>query len=451
MTTSEVEEQPAAAAAQPRERWWWAHLLGILLVAVLITVLHSQAFTRLSLLDETQHGDSLYRAARGEIVRAGDLIGPEIIAEFEIRGGYFGSELEPFENSAYAHPPTYYFLTAAPARLIRFLTPVESLLTAGRLVGALWSWAALVVLWDACRRRGAGVVARWGVVLLLAATPATLHFTATVNTDAAAAFTGALVVWAVLRWDEGWDGRVGLAVLAGVGVFVGMVKFTHLMAVGAGALFLLLRSAPVRAAGVAAGTGLRSIARRIDRRRVLAATTLLGAGLLASAFWLAVAAGTAQVDPSTFAINEQYEVDTFDWRTAAANLRAMASPFGDGHIPHELGLLKELPLRRLLDWLVLGAVFGAAIMAAAPWQRSLAQGFSFAMVVGGPLFVVILYVTQGLYFAVPPRYGLALAPGLLLLVAVASRTRAYTWGLLAFGAVTYGATLYVLLNPVPPA
>jgi hypothetical protein len=428
-----------------REPWWWAHLLGLLIVALVITVLHSQAFTRISLLDETQHGDSLYRAARGEIVRAGDLIGPEMIAEARLRGHYTGGEVEPFENSAYAHPPTYYFLTSVPARVIRFLTPVDSLITAGRLVGALWSWAALMVLWDACRRRGAGVVARWGVALLLAATPATLHFTATVNPDAAATFTGALVTWAVLRWDEGHGGRIGLALLAGAAAFAGMVKFTHLMAVGAGALFLLLRSAPVRAAG----TGVRGYLQRIDRRQVLAAAVVLGAGVLASALWLVAAAAMARVDPSTFAINEQYQVDAFNWRSVAGNVRVMATPFGDGHVPIELVVLKELPLRRLLDYLVLGAVLGGAIMAVRSWQRSMAQAWTFAMLIGGPLFVVILYATQGLYFAVPPRYGLALAPGLLLLVAVASRARSYSWGLLVFGVITYAASVVVMLNPGP--
>ena len=156
---------------QPTRRSRWAGFrdapnrteilaLTALLVLVLDVIsLKVHAYQRLSPIDELHHVDYLIKSADGELLRRGDVIGPETRKEGACRGvdapGYSadcGDEawLAGREfNTEEIQPPAYYFLTAWMARLLRPFIGTSSLVAAGRMVGAFWLGAGVVAVWVA--------------------------------------------------------------------------------------------------------------------------------------------------------------------------------------------------------------------------------------------------------------------------------------------------------------
>jgi 4-amino-4-deoxy-L-arabinose transferase-like glycosyltransferase len=101
-------------------------------------------------------------------------------------------------NTAAVHPPGYYFATAAVASILVAVHGTHDLVTAGRLVGILWLGLGLALTWFAARRLGSGTAARTAVIMMVASAPAVVYYDSIINTDAAAIFAGALVLWATL-------------------------------------------------------------------------------------------------------------------------------------------------------------------------------------------------------------------------------------------------------------
>ena len=144
-----------------------ALLLGV--VSILFVSLHVEHYTKLSPLDELQHIDYLFRSP--EIVAPGDKVGNEALRQEACRGVDAPAFVLPpcsptatydphvFQekgyNTAALNTPLYYSITHAVGRVILTLPGVEDMVDAGRLVGALWLWAGLVLTYLAGRRLGA--------------------------------------------------------------------------------------------------------------------------------------------------------------------------------------------------------------------------------------------------------------------------------------------------------
>lgn len=459
------------AAPRARARRAWPHLLGLAAVAAAVVVLHVLGFVRLSLIDEIQHTDSLYRAARWELVRAGDRIGGETIDEVARRRAVAADTIGAIHNTAYVHPPTYYVVTAQAARAVKAVLGLDSLVTAGRLVGAAWLAAALALGWAAAGHLGAPPAARWGALLLLVSSPPVLHFSATVNPDGAALLVGAAVLLAVLRFEAG---RSGLPTLAAVALLAAAIKLTHLLVVGAAALYLLARAvrrsgagsgqtdaggpavtgpdavAPHRLDGGASGEGTRSWGWTVARRQVAAAAVLLGVGLATTATWAVVVGALAEADVATLPMTEAARAESFQAQWLVDGLTAMVTPTGpgSGFVPAEFADLRLLPFASVLDWLVFGAIVGALLYARAGERtRTLGAALGAAMILGGPLFVVANYFFQQAHFRPQDRYGLSLALPLAAVVAACSARRRVARAVLGLGLLALAATLAVLATP----
>ena len=120
-------------------------------------------------------------------------------------------------NTAYIHPPTYYFLTSvlsAPGRFLD-LEPV----TAGRIAGGAWLCLGLLLTWIVGRRLRIDDVALCGTLLLIGVMPSVIYSSSVINPDAASLPVGAAALlltleaerraWLVAMGSVGWsrDGR----------------------------------------------------------------------------------------------------------------------------------------------------------------------------------------------------------------------------------------------------
>lgn len=196
--------------------------LGLLALVTTLVALSVHRAPQLSPFDEWTHADYAYQISHGHLPAKGSLIAPEILREFSCHGLWTPANLPPCgtenpsagqypsrgEDYNYSHPPLYYAVTGVITRVVDALIPGEHFITIARLVGILWLFAAMMVLYFAVRMFGAA----WQFALAAAATipliPLVLHGGSTVNNDAAAPLCGALALWllgwVLVRKRTGW-------------------------------------------------------------------------------------------------------------------------------------------------------------------------------------------------------------------------------------------------------
>src|SRR6478672_4908576 len=147
-----------------------AAAVALMALAAVLVVLHVRAYTALSPLDELQHVDYLDQASRFDFVHDGERVGQLAMREQACRTvdspGFVSPpcharHLTPVQfqeggfNTASGDPPTYYAVTGLLARVAIHLPGVDSLVTGGRLVGALWLGLGLIGTFVLARRLGA--------------------------------------------------------------------------------------------------------------------------------------------------------------------------------------------------------------------------------------------------------------------------------------------------------
>src|SRR5262245_20124144 len=202
---------PAAEAAPASRRWRRPGALsvvplGLLALALVLVGLHVREYRIVSPIDELQHIDYALKASQGELVRRGDHEGQEALREEACRGldnpmplpscearSYDPTDFqEEGYNTAYAHPPGYYWVSGIGGRLLAALPGVGGPVTGVRLMGALWLGVGLIATWYALGELSIRASARIAVLVLVASAPTVLLFSATVNPDATSITVGAL-------------------------------------------------------------------------------------------------------------------------------------------------------------------------------------------------------------------------------------------------------------------
>jgi hypothetical protein len=478
--------------------------LAISALALLLVGLHVRAYTLTSPIDELVHIDYLFRAASGNLVRVGDMVGERAMREEACRGkDSLGAAANPAErippcsqtvlrpeefpgqgwNTAYGHPPTYYVVTGVLGRGLMVVTGIDSLVTAGRVLGAAWLAAGLGSCWAAGRRLGAGALPLAGALALVASTPSVLYASSTINPDAASLAVGGAVLLAVLSWEERSRrlGR-GLGWLFAAGLFAGGVKLTNLVAVMAGGLYLLGRGllptgdphwqAPWQSAGQApwpppgerpggersgqtdpaarpAAPPAASWQRRWPFAAHLGATAALGAGaLLATAGWLAFVRAEALIDPASLPMSGRFAIEGIGVAQVLGEIGTFVTPVKGAFVAFVLNDLAVNLFLQVYGWLLLASVLGSVLIAAqAQRLRILAGAHLATMIAGGPLFVLMNFYAQGAYVQpLPPRYAMSLLVGLSALLAATVRERWLALGLAALGAASVASVAYPLLG-----
>jgi hypothetical protein len=414
-------------------------LVAVILFAALLVTLHVREYTVLSPIDELQHLDYALKVSDGEFVYRGDLVGTEALREEACRGVDARFSTPPCDartlrpqdfqeegfNTAYIHTPGYYIVAGLGGRLIDRVPGVMSPVVGARLMGVLWLAAALVLMWMVFDELGVRVAARLPVLLLVACAPTVLHAAATINPDGSALAIGAAALLVVLRWESG---RARPWLLAVVGVAAILTKVNNVMAVGVAVLYLGLRWYQQRAiepgtdpsadgsdhqAGAdhaAAGRGVDGPARSGRATAGALAALALSVAVLGTA-WMLFSSANARVDADEIPMTQRFLVESVSVDEFVDNLPAGLTPLRDPYLP----AIVDTPLTRagaiVGDRLLLIGVAASLIVSRArSRERALAAAAMLAMIVVGPMFVGLNYLTSSIYVGIPSRYGLAVVP-----------------------------------------
>jgi len=426
----------------------FALLLLVALVGAVVMGLHIRDDTKLSPIDELQHVDYLAKASDLHIPRVGETDGALARHEAACRGieapytpppcaqssaAPDGAFPENAADTAASDPPLYYVTTGLAARALKAVLHMDSLVTAARLAGIAWLVAALVLLWLLTAEMGVGSTARTAVGILLVTTPAIVHAHATVTSDATLLLGGAAALYAALLWERR---RLHGAVLLAIAALCGLAKIPCLLAIGAAALYLLVRA--LRQPG---GAEPRRTPAELVRMAVLSTGLAVGVTLL----WLLVAHVRAVPGAPTPPSTAVFRATHLRLDQVAAQAGAFLSPLAAPPILAPLASAFTLAILSVSNLLVLSGTFGSALLAAARTRLEAAAIAAGAlMLVGGPAFVVAIYVSDhSILPAIPHRYGLALIPAAAVCLAALLAKAWARWGAALFAAV---AGLYTIAH-----
>jgi hypothetical protein len=415
--------------------------LFLLLLAVCapVVTLHVDRHHPLFVVDEFAYADYLHQIDEGDlVVRHGELSSDAGLRELACRGFEPSTwndrppcdapSYDPavFPNagisSADIHPPTYFVITYAGARVVRALGATDDLVDAGRLFGAVWMAAGLLALWCLLRAMGAGRWASASGLPLVAAGPMILRQWHYLTPDAANVLVGSLVMLAVVRWERSGRRRLALAGLAGAGAMAMALKAPNLVVVVAAGLYLLYRA--FRGEPEARQSYLRAFG------------ALVGGAAVVSATWVVVRAALSL--PGVTPLEQAERVDSLHPSQVIENVARFITPLD--REPSSL-----YPLALLTSYLLMGYLLVALVSLARSDQRyGLALATGTVLIAGPLLLVAVNIVLRSSYAIIEPRYGTTLLP-IQAAIAATFWTGRALW---AVGALAVIAPLAVLVRLV---
>ena len=432
--------------------------LAITIFAVCLISLAVRAHPQLSVIDEFQHSDYLFKVDSGRLVRTGDLVGAQAMHEVACRGLDVTFSLPACDstrdpsaypgggfNTADIHPPLYYAVTDVFARALLAVHLAPDLFTAARLVGGLWLAAALVLTWMLAGDLGATIPARVCATVLVGVSPAVLYLGSVINPDITALVGGALVTLVSIRWEQR---RMPLWLVPLAGAAAVTLRATSLLMILAMALYLGLRIL---------GPGADAANHRRRRwENIVAAGLLLGGTGAAELAWLWARHSMAIASAANSQVSHTYHAAGLHASQVISQVTVLvmpvdwASPFLVQHGPFIWGQFRKPALMagvHLFSWLLIGAVLGAVFFLPR-WRRvnSLALALAALLLLGGPFLVVIDFLAEQAFFDIQTRYGLGLLPALAAVLAVALRPRRVWIGAAALSAGALAITLDALLR-----
>lgn len=429
------------AAALPRLRPGLADTIArVVLVAfaILVVSLHVHAFPKLSPIDEPSHLDYLFRASHGHVVHTGQRWGEQTMNAVACRGLQGSYRPPPCHathvptqfpgkgfSTADVHPPTYYFLTAAAARVLTGTGITHDFVTAGRLVGALWLAVGLLLVYAAARRIGAGPLGAGAVGLLLATSPTLLSYIAVVTPDGAALAAGGAVVWAAIAWEQG---RLHWAWLVVAGAFAASVKAPFAMASLAMAVYLVGRWWLETERG----------ARPLLRPRIGAALALLGGSMFAQVAWLVFRAATRSASAAQVPMHSGNTVGALTVREVVSETTALLRPLTTSVYLNRWPLID---VQQVFYVVTIAAAAGAVLYVTRTQLGALGAATLAGYVVAGPILVLATYTSESVFVALPVRYGLGLLAALATTTAAALRP---LWAQVAMAALALVGVGYLL-------
>jgi len=229
--------------------------LTLLCIAVTLVFIAVARAPEMSITDEPAHAGYLYDVAHGHIPGKGALVPAEIRYEWYChnQAGATGSSVctgydkSTFQTSAqvytFGDPPFYYLITGAVVRAVSVVVPgAHHFISIGRGVGALWLFAAMIVLYFAVRKLRVSWPYALAAAALLPLCPGVLASTSQISSDAPAALSGALALYALARLTV--DKRMGLVLPFLFTVFAAGTKQLNglpMVIVGGVALVLAVR------------------------------------------------------------------------------------------------------------------------------------------------------------------------------------------------------------------
>ncbi len=431
----------------------------LLIVSLALVSLHARAYTKVSPIDEQMHIDYMYRAPSVQPVVSGTRLGPEAMREEACRGidsaftpppcGSPTLRAEQFQesgyNTAYINPATYYDLTALLAHPLQVALGLSSLVTAGRLVGALWLWLGLVITMLVARRLGASLQATVGLLLMAASTPNVLFFSATVSPDSMNLLVGAAVLSLVLAWETK-PARWWLLVLAAaVGVLVKTQGAIVVLMMG---LYLGARAfSHLKQKGIKGPTiAETSLDPQVRPRELFVGLLALGTvAVTLGVGWLSAVGRNATLRPELLPMNLMLTHQSSG--NFVQDITGFFPPLGNPPLPAAWDHSEQPWLQILSLVLVGGTLFWVLFRPSRGPLTSLASAVTLACLTGPALFYVMAFVQHWPHFPIPTRYGMTLLPAMVVVTAVAVRHR-YVAALLIAAGVLSCLTVGVRLGQV---
>lgn len=443
------------AAAVLRTRSMLICVLTLVFGAIGLSGLHVAAHEELSPVDELQHIDYLYKAPA--VVHSGEKVGQDAMREQACRGlatwkpmtcsttaTYDPADFqESGSNTAAIYTPFYYTVTKAIAVPLQTVLGLDSLVTAGRLVGGLWLAGGLVMTLLVARRLGAHPYVATALLLATASVPTVILPAASITPDAAALLGGAALLWSVLWWQDAPGRRWWLpAVLAAAVV---ALKALNILVVVLVALYVLIRLVVDQVERRRAPDRVVSGPRPWQAVALIATMSVLALGLAVG--YIAYTGTSAVADSSDVAMTERTTVDSFPLVATAEHIGVFLNVFFDAGSWNTTGIVGQVA-QRLVGMVALGGLFGTVFILrrASRTLRLLAISLVAVGLVGAPLIVAFTYLAQGVAVPIPGRYALTLIPAGVAITAAAVRGRWARIALVVFGLGCFvGAVGFLLM------
>ena len=420
-------------------------IVGLLLVIVTMS-LYARNSTPFHPYDEWQHLDYALKAGNLDLPADNELLGQTTLRELACRGieapgwrldGENGlppcdsAEFDPSSmpesgyNTAAQAIPGYYFPTGVLSRVISDVTPVSSPLLAVRIVSAMWLGAGLFVFYLLGREFDATRSALAIVGLLLAASPVIITASSHANPDSMLLLSGGLIMLTVVRWTKGEIGLWAPAVVSAVAITIDRVTVLAL------AIGVVYAAAPLFAGAKPTRPRMPRRGQPVDAPTATLVVIALLVMMLALERILPVirellvgSSGQLTVDLARY---DSQQRPPFSRDVFLGSFTNMVSPLNYTDLPDISGDLTYSSLRAVVNWLIIGGALGTAAWApAGSPQRRLGAAAASVMLLAAPLVSGAMWLSGGLFFALPPRYGLAMVPALGVTLALSLRGKLIT-------------------------
>jgi hypothetical protein len=187
----------------------------------------------------------------------------------------------------------------------------------------------------------------------------------------------------------------------------------------------------------------RVLLRPVHRLQARAAGTVVVTAAAIAGVWTVLQRVTETIDPNKLLVNRQFVVSSISLQEIASTFGAFLAPLPGAFVPTPTRNVWTDDMANLLSWLLVAGVVGGAIFLASNQSiASLARATLLTALFGGPVFVILNFVSMSQYITLPTRYGFPLLPAMVICTADAIRTRwagilAVSAGLLSVGFVAY--------------
>jgi hypothetical protein len=436
---------------------------GALAIALLVCVvapttlvgLQIDAYPKFSPIDEAAHFDYVDRVAKGEVPRQGQHLLKSTLREMACRKNVLETAKVPscmarelryqqFPAGAYQYeaqqPPTYYALAVPMRWVAQNVFRIRERVDATRATNIVWLVAGLLLAWAAGRVMGIDPVPLGAALLLLAAAPTVVFFSGTVSNDATAIPAAGLVALvAALAYRR--KGRRLPTALFSAGFFAAALKTTNLLPVLAVSTLFAVAAIERRASAERWETTLR---RWLPRGGAL----LLG-GAIAAGIWVIVHRSRSLIDlkdeptfgflrdaPHNLGVVLREATTLFQPLTGDLAVTLTSS----GTLGHDV----QQAIYGALGFLLIAAGLAGMFVAPRGWPHVLGLISVPLLYVGGVILGVGLVITYGIDPGLSGRYGLSLAP-LLVLTLAASIVGRWPTRAVAIFALTLSVTTFAAM------
>ncbi|HWL00861.1 MAG TPA: hypothetical protein VNQ52_00655 [Microbacteriaceae bacterium] len=422
-------------------------IITVILVAVAymatVTLLHDQTMSE---RDEWGFLDYIAKVYSQGIVHEGETYGQAALQQMACHGiiphgvlgaacasGQLDPALFPYQgvNSAAAYPPFQFWFTRVAGDAIALL-PGVSPLAGYRLVGILWLSGGLIVLYRLARALRLGHGPFLAVALAFVASPLAYWSFSYVSTDAASWFFGALILLLGVRLTQGRGRAWPLIVIA---VIATLVKVTAILALGLVLVYLVVRYIIRRRSGRPAAAAL-----------IWGPAIALAAALAAQIAWM-------RLQPLLRVSDTGVDQGISYGLTPPALLQQFSN-----FLQHTMGTGIDVSVAQTylylpLGWIpIVGVVGSIFLLRRGSRDVALTIAVAIAAVLAAPVMAVVFQLVTGSYFSIPPRYGIVILPGMLLMAMQLIRNRTTVWIVSGYALVVmvYGISLSAELARLYP-